>query len=98
MARLIAAKPVPTAPAAVGLVAALLQLNTGFDQWVDGAPADQRARAAFVYAAPWTDDIKRRSECERGSIARDGFVVAGIIPRRSPDGNGAPPQRNRPRR
>ena len=34
--------------------------------------AEEQDRAAFVHAATWADDIKRRNDYERGSVAADG--------------------------
>jgi len=59
-------------PAARSRAAALLRLNPEFEQWVRGLPPEKQDRAAFVHAATWADDIKRRNDYERGSVAADG--------------------------
>lgn len=66
-------------PAARARAASLLRLNPDFDNWVRGLPADQQDRVAFIHAATWADDIKRRDDYERGSIAHDGEEAAANI-------------------
>lgn len=60
-------------------VAGLLRLNPEFDAWVQGVAADQRDRVAFIHAATWADDIKRKGDYERGSIAHDGAEATANI-------------------
>jgi hypothetical protein len=60
-------------------VARLLQRNPDYADWTAGAPADDRDRIAFVHAATWADDIKRRPDYQRGSIAEDGAHAADNI-------------------
>lgn len=66
-------------PEAKKTVAALLRLNPDFQTWVEGVPADARDRTAFIHAATWADDIKRRSDYQRGSIAKDGADATANI-------------------
>lgn len=47
-------------PAARKHAAALLRLNPDYTDWVQGVPRKDRAQAAFIRAATWADDIKRR--------------------------------------
>jgi hypothetical protein len=41
-------------------VDALLKHNPDYQAWVAGVPAEQAARHAFIRAASWADDIKKR--------------------------------------
>jgi hypothetical protein len=59
-------------PAARASVATLLRLNPDFEKWVRGVPLEEQDRAAFIHAATWADDIKRRDAYTRSSIAQDG--------------------------
>lgn len=58
-------------PAARARTSSLLRLNPDFENWVRGVAAEEQDRAAFIHAATWADDIKRRSAYTRGSIAQD---------------------------
>ena len=58
-------------PQTRGTAARLLRLNPDYADWTARAPEDDRDRIAFVRASTWADDIKRRPDYERGSIAGD---------------------------
>ncbi|SNB72251.1 S1/P1 Nuclease [Rhodoblastus acidophilus] len=50
----------------------LLRLNPDYAAWTAGAADSERDRIAFVHAATWADDIKRREDFARGSLGGDG--------------------------
>src|SRR5690349_9074172 len=49
-------------PSVRGKVATLLELNPDYQAWTAGVPDADRDRTAFVRAATWADDIKRRPD------------------------------------
>jgi hypothetical protein len=50
-------------------VDALLKLNADYSKWTAGAPDEKTAKLyAFVHAATWADDIKRKSTDTRGTM------------------------------
>ena len=63
-------------PAAREKIAALLKLNPDYPAWTAGVAEERRDGIAFVHAATWADDIKRRSNYQLGSIAQDGADAA----------------------
>jgi len=59
-------------PAVRAKIGALLKLNPDYWVWIQGVPADEQERAAFIHAATWSDDIKGRHDYARNSIEHDG--------------------------
>jgi hypothetical protein len=49
-------------PSVRAKVAKLLQRNPDYDQWTFGVPNAHRDIVAFVHAATWADDIKKRDD------------------------------------
>ena len=49
-------------PAVRARIGALLKLNPDYWVWIQGVPADEQERAAFIHAATWSDDIKGRHD------------------------------------
>ena len=43
-------------------VGALLELNPDYAAWTQGVPSAEKTRHAFIRAATWADDIKRRTD------------------------------------
>jgi hypothetical protein len=74
-----AAAWVQLTPQARGAAARLLRLNPDYADWTAGAPEGDRDRIAFVRASTWADDIKRRPDYERGSIAGDAAHASDNI-------------------
>ena len=56
-------------PAVRETVDRLIQLNPEYSEWTAGLPDDQKAKAAFVHAATWADDIKTDAAYTRDTVS-----------------------------
>ncbi|MBB4196578.1 S1/P1 nuclease [Rhodoblastus sphagnicola] len=66
-------------PQAREKVGRLLRLAPDYPAWIFGAPEGERDRIAFVRASTWADDIKRRPDFYKNSLAEDGAGAADNI-------------------
>jgi len=58
----------------------LLQLNPDYETWVVGVPAEHHGMVAFVRAATWADDIKKRHYyINHPSASQDGAHASDNI-------------------
>jgi hypothetical protein len=58
---------------------ALLELNPQYAQWTAGVPPSEQARAAFLLAATWADDIKSQPNYINDGERADGRMAAANL-------------------